>query len=306
MQLINRISNRLFKILYWPICRAYARHIVGNMPADAVLRYLCSLQFLRVHRFWPDFVHPRRFSEKLFSRMLHDRDPQLALVNDKLRVRDYTAAKVGSEYLIPLFWSGDKPEEIPFDALPLKFVIKTNHGCGYIIIVNNKTQLDHTDIMVRVKKWLGENFGQDKYLGIAWGYKNIRPCIMIESFIEENGKAPVDYKFYCFSGRVEVITLHFDRFEKHKTRAFDRNFEPREFRYDFDQWKGECQRPPNFEAMVQLAESLAEGFDCMRVDLYSLGNRIYFSELTPYPGGVSTRFLPTSEDYTLGEKWKRK
>jgi TupA-like ATPgrasp len=303
MQLINRISNRLFKILYWPICRAYVRHIVGDRPADAILRWLCSPQFWRVHRFWPDFVHPRRFTEKLWSRMLHDRDPQLTLVNDKLRVRDYTAAKVGSKYLIPLLWHGNNPEEIPFDELPLKFVIKTNHGCGYIIIVKDKTQLDQNKARQQLKKWLGENHCQDIYLGTEWGYKNIKPCIIIETFIEENGKAPVDYKFYCFSGRIEFLTLHFDRFEEHKTRSFDRNFEPNEFRYDFEQWGGECQRPPNFETMVQLVESLAEGFDFMRVDLYSIENMVYFSELTPYPGGVSTKFLPASYDYVLGKKW---
>ncbi len=136
------------------------------------------------------------------------------------------------------------------------------------------------------------------------GYKNINPTIIIEFFVEERGKPPVDYKFYCFSGRVEVLTLHFDRFEEHKTRTFDRDFQPHEFRYGFKQWSGGCQRPSNFEAMVQLAESLAEGFDFMRVDLYSVGNRIYFSELTPYPGGVSLKFLPPRQDLILGEKWK--
>lgn len=300
--------NGLYKLLYWPICRAYARHFVGDSPADALLRGLCSLQFRRVHRYWPNFVHPRSFSEKLWSRMLHERDPKFTLISDKLRVRDYVTKKVGSEYLIPLLWHGDKPEEIPFDELPLKFVIKINHGCKYNIIVNDKKQLDQTNTTRQLNKWLGENFCQDTYLGIAWGYKNIRPAIIVESFIEHNGKPPVDYKFYCFSGRVEILTLHFDRFEEQKIRTFDRNFEPHEFRYAFKQYNGECQCPPNFESMVQLAECLAEGFDFIRVDLYSQENRIYFGELTPYPGGVSylRGFDVASADYVLGEKWKRK
>jgi len=301
---MNPISG-LYKLLYYPICRAYARHL-GNKPANTLLRLLCSIQFRRVQGFWPNFVHPRHFTEKLWSRMLHDRDPQLTLLNDKLRVRDYVTNKVGSEFLIPLLWSGDRPEDIPFDELPLKFVIKTNHGCGYIIIVKDKTQLDPASTNLQLTKWLSENFCLDKYIGTEWGYKNIRPCIIIESFIEENGKAPVDYKFYCFSGRIEFLTVHFDRFIEHKTRSFDRNFEPIEFRYDFEQWNGECKRPPNFETMVQLAESLAKGLDFIRVDLYSIGNKVYYSELTPYPGGVSTKFLPRSYDYVLGEKWKEK
>jgi hypothetical protein len=299
-------TSVLCKVLYWPVCRAYARHIVGDRPADALLRFLCSPQFWRVHRFWPNFVHPRRFTEKLWSRMLHDRDPQLILANDKLRVRDYVAAKVGNECLVPLLWSGDKPEEIPFHELPAKYVIKTNHGCGFNVIVKDKTQLDEMKTTRKLRKWLATNFCQDKYLGTEWGYKNVRPSVVIEAFLDDHGKAPVDYKFYCFHGRVEFVTVHFDRFVAHKTRAFDRDFQPYEFRYDFPNWDGECDRPWNFEAMVLLAERLAEGFDFMRVDLYSLGDKIYFSELTPYPGGVSTKFLPATRDYILGEKWKGK
>jgi len=306
--IIEKLVSGLFKFIHWPICRLYAKHILGDRPSDPIFRSLCSLQFWRVHRYWPNFVEPHNFSEKLWNRMLNERDSIFTLISDKLRVRDYMANKVGSEYLVPILWSGEDPNNIPFDELPLKFVIKTNHGCKYNIIVKDKTQLDYIKIKWQLKKWLSENYGQDKFLGIAWGYRNIRPCIMIESFIEENGKAPVDYKFYCFSGRVEVLTLHLDRFEGYKTRAFNRNFEVYEFGPDFKQYNGKCKRPRNFKAMVQLAETLSEGFDFMRVDLYSVENQIYFSELTPYPGGVSSilGFDVASMDYVLGEKWKEK
>ncbi|WP_435550554.1 ATP-grasp fold amidoligase family protein [Desulfobacterium sp. N47] len=301
------LINGLFKRLYWPICRVYARYL-GDNSADTKLRLLCSLQFWRVYHFWPDFVNPKRFSEKLWSRMLHNRNQLFTEISDKLLVRDYISKKVGGEYLIPLLWSGDNPKEIPFDDLPSKFVIKTNHGCGYNIIVNDNKQLDREKTTLQLRKWLNNNFGQDTFLGIAWGYKNIIPTIIIESFIEQNSKAPVDYKFYCFSGCVEVLTVHFDRFNEHMTKAFDRNFEPYKFRSDFKQYEGECKKPPNFEAMVKFAESLSEEFDFMRVDLYSLENKIYFGELTPYPAGVSSfRGLDLmSLDYALGEKWKMK
>lgn len=262
--------NGLFKVLYWPICRAYTRHL-GDRPADAFLRGLCSLQFWRVHRFWPNFMHPRRFSEKVWSLQLHVRDPRLTMVSDKFRVRDYVAGKIGNEYLIPLLWNGDNPEDIPFDELPLKFVLKTNHGCAHNIIANDSKQLDRGKIKRQLKKWLRTNFGNNKALGIAWGYRNIKPHIMIESFLEDNKKVPVDYKFWCFSGRVECITLHFDRFEKHSTLCFDRNFEPGGLQFDLPLYGGEYKRPSNYETMVRVAESLAEGFDFMRVDLYNVG-----------------------------------
>lgn len=240
--------------------------------------------------------------------MLHERDPLFTLISDKLGVRDYVNSKVGSEYLIPLLWSGDKPEDIPFDNLPSKFVIKTNHGCGYNIIVNDKTKIDHTKVKRQLKKWMNENFGQDMFLGIAWGYKNIKPTIMIESFIGENGKAPVDYKVSCFSGRVEYITLHFDRFENHSIEILDRNFEPATFGMLTPKWRRgvRYERPSNFEKLLQLAEDLANGFDFMRVDLYMMQNKIYFGEFTPYPGGVAKKFFEEEQDYVFGEKWKNK
>ena len=287
-------------------CRIYARNFVGDKPADDIYRFLCSLHFWRTHRFWPNFVHPRRFTEKLWSRMLHDRDPHLTILSDKLRVRGYAESKIGPDYLVPLLWSGEKPDEIPFDQLPMQFVIKATHGCSYNIIVTDKRKIDSVKIRKQLAGWLKENYCNNFLMGIEWGYKNVIPSIIIEEFLDENGKPPVDYKFYCFSGRVEFLTIHFDRHVEHKTRSFDRNFKPHEFTYHFDQWKGECERPANFQSMVQLAETLAEGFEFMRIDLYSVNNKIYFSEITPYPGGVSTRFLPVRQDYLLGEKWKWK
>jgi TupA-like ATPgrasp len=297
--------NGLFKVLYWPICRAYAHHL-GDRPADVLLRFLCSIQFLRTYRFWPNFVQPQRFSEKVWGRQLHERDPLFTLISDKLRVRDHVAEKVGSEYLIPLLWNGDKPEEIPFDELPLKFVIKTNHGCAFNIIVNDKTQLDWKKAQQQLKKWIGINFCNDTFLGIPWGYRNIKPHIIIESFLEENGKVPLDYKFFCFSGRMEFFKIDFERFEGHSEKFFDRELNGLNlFEVGLKLYQGKIDLPDNLKDMVRVAESLAEGFDFIRVDLYSVGNKIYFSELTPYPGGVSSKFEPDSFDYIFGEKWKR-
>jgi hypothetical protein len=221
-------------------------------------------------------------------------------------VREYVASKIGKDYLIPLLWKGTIPEEIPFDRLPESFVIKATHGCGYNIIVSDKARIDKEKIISQMWKWLKTNYSQEFLLGMEWGYKNIKPHIIIESFIGEKGQPPVDYKFYCFSGHVEVLTLHFERLKGQRTRAFNRDFEPYEFSPNFEQYDGECPRPQNFEALVQVAETLSEDFDFMRVDLYSIDNKIYFGELTPYPGGVSSlRGFDTAKlDKVLGERWQ--
>jgi len=295
----------LLKRTYWPVCRLYVRHL-GGEPADAFLRGLCSLQFKRVHGFWPNFVQPTRFSEKLWHRMLHDRATRLTLVSDKFRVREYVANRVGEKYLIPLLWHGRNVEGIPYDTLPVKFVIKANHGCGYNIIVTNKHSLNRRETAATLTRWLNENFCQDKYLGIAWGYKDITPEILIEEFLEQDGKPPIDYKFYCFGGRVEVCSLHFDRFTGHRTVTVGRSFETLDFGSDSLPSDSEWLRPSNYQEMVSVAENLADGFDFVRVDLYSIGERVFFGEITPYPAGVSSfHALDLKKvDLLFGDRWQ--
>jgi len=236
---------------------------------------------------------------------LFERNPVFTSITDKYRVREYVTEMVGSDRLIPLLWKGETPEEIPFDSLPNKFVIKTNHGCDYNIIVEDKRQLEIKKVIIRLKKWLGENFGNDTFLGIAWAYRNIKPMILIESFLEENGRVPVDYKFFCFSGRVEFFKIDFSRFEAHSEKFFDRNFIKLDlFEQGLRQHHGKIDLPRNIDEMIAYAESLGAGFDFIRVDLYSIGEKIYFGELTAYPGGTSAKFEPDYYDYLFGEKWK--
>jgi hypothetical protein len=278
---------------------------VGDKAADSVMCFLCGLYFLKVHGYWPHFKNPRSFEEKVWSRMLFDRDSRWTLLLDKFRVRDYVANKVGSEYLIPLLWSGNKPEEIPFDKLPLKFVIKTNHGSGYNILVRDKTQLDQTKTRRQLKTWLEENFCEDKFLGTEWAYKKIRPTIMVESYLENNGSVPEDYKFFCYSGRAEFCKVDFDRFEDHSEAFFDKGLKPLHlFGLGIKQYCGKFAFPDNYKDMVRVAESLAKGIDFIRVDLYSVGGQIYFGELTCYHGGGLIALSPRRYDLLFGEKWK--
>ncbi|MBN1363502.1 MAG: hypothetical protein JW976_01720 [Syntrophaceae bacterium] len=236
--------------------------------------------------------------------MLFDRDQKWTMLLDKWRVRSYIAGKVGSDHLIPLLWRGDKPEEIPFDELPLKFVIKANHGCGYNIIIKDKTQLNQVNTRLQLNKWLDENFCQDKYLGTAWAYKNIKPTIIVESFLEDNGDVPTDYKFFCFSGRTKYLQMNFDRFGDPYEKTFDRDFNPLDLWQGTRQYPEKVVRPDSYEDMVRLAESLAKGFDFIRVDLYNVDCQIYVGELTCYPGGGNVQWIPRKYDFLLGEKWK--
>jgi len=262
------------------------------------------MHFWKELEYWPHFKYPRTFSEKIWRRMLYDRDPQLPVLADKLRVRDYVRARIGEEYIIPLLWVGTDPALIPYATLPDKFVIKTTHGSGFNIIVSDLRSLDKEWVRRRLQEWLRFNYCTDRWLGIEWFYKSIEPYIIVETLLEENGKCPVDYKLFCFSGRAEFIQSDFDRFEHHTRKICDRDFNPLDAALGCEQYLGKVVRPVNFEQMVRVAESLAAGLDFMRVDLYNVDGRIYFGELTGYPGAGTERFVPRKYDFLFGEKWK--
>jgi len=300
MKLINAVA----KATYMRFCRIYSRHILKNKPADAVMRGLTRLHFWRVHGYWPHLRNPRSFEEKVTARMLFDRDPRWTLLSDKLQVRDYVTAKVGTEILIPLLWTGKRSQDIPFETLPKQFVIKANHGCAYNIIVDDKSRFDPVPARSKIDRWLSENFCHDYVLGTAWAYRNIPPRIMVEAFIGENGSPPVDYKFFCFGGKVEMFKMDFDRFTDHSVAFFDRDCRPLEVHeVGLTRFDRIVVFPPKIREMIELAEKLAEGLDFIRVDLYNVGNRIYFGELTCYPGGGNGPWHPESFDFLWGGKW---
>lgn len=92
----------LFKWVIMPICRAYARYILADKPADIFMRFFCAFYFCVTHKYWPHFKNPRSFSEKVWNRMFYDRDPKWTMLSDKWRVRDYAAKKVGDDCLLSL------------------------------------------------------------------------------------------------------------------------------------------------------------------------------------------------------------
>jgi hypothetical protein len=126
---------------------------------------------------------------------------------------------------------------------------------------------------------------------------------LIEQYLEDAGMPPVDFKMWCFGKRVEFVSTHHDRFGNYRIGAFDRECAPYNINFGVEQWSGVIRQPPNYDEMIAVAEALADGSAFVRVDLYSVGNKVYFGELTPYPGGVSATYLPRSTDVRLGQLW---
>lgn len=247
-----------------------------------------------------DLENPKTFNEKIQWRILRDRKDIYTQLADKYLVRDYVKEKIGEEYLIKLLGVYEKAEDINYDSLPNKFVLKCNHDSGSVIICKDKSTFDRKAANKKLNFFLKRNF---YYMTREWHYKNIKPLIICEEFLEEDGKAPIDYKYHCLNNDVKFIQVDIGRFENHKRNNFDKNwkltpfiFGPKE--YNFDNNYKRVEKPKKFEEMKKLALKIAEDFDYCRVDFYEVNEKIYFGEITFTPGAG----LEVFSDPKIGEE----
>jgi len=259
-------------------------------------------QFLLWAGYSPNIDNPRTFNEKVQWLKLYYRDPLMTQCADKYKVRDYIKENIGEEYLIKLLGVYDDVNQIEFDKLPDKFVLKVNHGCAQNIICENKDELDIEDAKNKLREWLkpGSNH---YYFSYEWSYKNIKPNIVCEAFIGTQADLK-DYKFMCFNGRVKLMYVSSERKTGLKIDFFDLTWRKLPFINSFPNSQQEIRKPKNFDLMVSLAEKLARPFPLVRVDLYEVDGRVYTGEMTFYPNNGFRPFNPEEWDCKLGDMLK--
>ncbi len=255
---------------------------------------------------WPNLNHPAYLSEKIQWLKLHDRNEQYERLVDKYAVRGYVEEKIGSDFLVPLIGVWDSPDDIDWDALPNKFVMKTVNGSHTNILCTDKSKLNIEDAVNKLRKWQKSN--QTFYYGREWPYKNVKPRIIAEEFIESSTPGGlIDYKFMCFSGKVDNVMLCFDRMSGHTTfNHFDKDWNFLRYQYvDADKPANyTLPKPKRIDEMFQIAETLSAPFPFVRVDLYCENDKIFFGELTFYPqSGFDTDYTPET-DLHLGAQLK--
>lgn len=244
---------------------------------------------------------PQTFNEKIQWLKLYNRRPEYTVMADKYLAREYIREKLGEEYLIPLVGAWDSPDEIDFDALPEKFVLKCNHNSGVgMYICKDKSKMD----INKVKKALRKGLAQDYYLAKReWPYKDVPRKIICEQYMTDGPDSSdfTDYKFFCFDGRVDCVMLCLERSSGDtKFYFFDKNWELK--RYNL---RGQAApegftlpKPTCMDEMFRIAEQLSVGMPFVRVDLYQSGEQVYFGELTFFPdSGFDPNYLPETNEY---------
>nr|WP_319512543.1 ATP-grasp fold amidoligase family protein [uncultured Draconibacterium sp.] len=259
----------------------------------------CTITYYLKHKRIPNLKNPQGFNEKLLKLKLTVRENIQHVLVDKYAVRKYIKDTIGEEYLIPIIGIYNNEKEIDFKSLPNRFVLKITNGSQNNIICTNKEELDWDKILLKLKRWLGINYYKRTR---EWPYKDVPSKIIIEEFLNEPSGDLFDYKFWCFNGRPEFVQIDSARFGDHKRDFYDIDFnETLNFKITYPRSEHKHLRPENYDKMVKIAAELSNGFKYLRVDLYNIEGKIYFGEITFYPGNCNEPISPAYFENKIGQ-----
>lgn len=248
---------------------------------------------------------PKTFSEKLQWLKLNYRHPIHTKMVDKYEAKKLVSGIIGEQHIIPTIGIWDTPEEIVWDSLPDRFVLKTTHGgggCG-VVVVNNKLKVDREEVVKKLNNSLKLDV-YDKF--IEWPYKNVKKRIIAEQYIEDTScknNDLRDYKFFCFNGEPKYCQVISGRKEKMAIDFFDLewNHQPFHEPYFFPFSENAIEKPECYQEMIELAKELSKGFPFLRVDFYQVNGNVYFGELTFFPTSGMGGFSPDEWDRKFGD-----
>jgi hypothetical protein len=247
--------------------------------------------------------NPRTLNEKLMwlEQNVYKKNPMVKRCIDKCAVRDYVEIHGDGEMLVESYGVWDNAEDIDFDQLPNRFVLKCNHASGFNIVCEDKKTFNRKKAIQQLNKWLRvRNFGVNAGEII---YKGINPKIICEHYIDTiDGNPPKDYKFFCAYGEPKFMFVASDRIGDQTKFDF----------YTLD-WKhipvvnghpnsiNAIEKPEHMDAMIAACKNLGEEFPIARIDFYDDEGRAQFGEITFLHFGARVPFQPESYDLQFGE-----
>lgn len=248
-----------------------------------------------------DLNNPKSFNEKLQWLKINNRDEKYTNMVDKYEVKKIVSKSIGEEYVIPNIGIYDSFEEIDFNKLPNRFAIKCTHDSGGYVIVSDKKKANIKKIKKKINKSLHRNY---YYSGREWPYKNIKPRIIIEEYMEDNKKGGlVDYKIHLFNGVPKIILVCKNRFNNKMTEDFfDTDWNHLKIkREDHDNSIEKITKPKMLKKMLEISKMLSKNICFLRIDFYEINGKIYFGEFTFFPASGFKPFVPEPVDWELGD-----
>lgn len=267
--------------------------------------WLANRQYKKIFGRSINWEHPTEMNEKIRWMQFYTDTSRWTELADKYKVREFLIEKGYGDILIPLLGIWNDAREIDFTKLPDSFVLKTNHGCGDVFVIKDKSTADLKKICRKIQYYLRTPFG---YANAEHHYLGIPPCIIAEKLLLNDSSfssSMVDYKFYCVGGEPYCCAVFYDRdpVTHHTNSTF----------YDMqwkrhDEWRAshivtppkDIPCPTTLDHMIQACRDLASEFPFVRLDFYESQGKLYFGEFTFTPAALSGGSLSKDICMTIG------
>lgn len=283
------MKSKIFDII-WRVLM----HILPDKP------YL-KLRYRVIFKRGLNLDNPETLSEKIQWLKLYGCRPEYTMMVDKVAVKDFVAKTIGPQYLILTLGVWDNPEDIDFDSLPERFVLKANHNSNGIHICKDKSVFDKSAAVEDLKKQLSRDYFLE---GRENSYRGMKKKVLAEAYMEDTAAGElIDYKLFCFDGEVKFLFIATGRqkYAEPYFDFFDADFNHLELRQGHPNAPVTPSRPVTFDLMKELAAKLSKGIPFVRVDFYEVDGKVYFGEMTFYHFNGFMPFVPGSWDKTFGQ-----
>ncbi len=290
---------KLIKLLKTPsklILKLNSRGYLKFVPDEEFLKFA----FYHKVGYKLNLDEPKTFNEKLQWLKLYDRRPEYTAMVDKYEVKKTVADMIGDEYIIPTLGVWDSFDEIDFEPLPERFVLKCTHDSGGVVICKAKSSFDIEKAEKKLKASLKRNY---YWVSREWPYKNVKKRIICEEYLQDaDNEVLTDYKVLCFNGEPRLIQLHSGRHTEAYTQdIYDTEWNLTDFfNHGYPLSGKSTERPKELDLMLTLSRKLAQGLPHVRVDWYSVNGKLYFGELTLYTHGGLCAY-GSGQDELIGE-----
>ncbi len=261
-------------------------------------QFVCLKGLIRTGK-WPELDNPVSINDKMRWLMLNHRDERLHQLVDKYRVRDFVRERIGHTYLTELYDVYENVRDINFNALPERFILKTNHASGWNVVCLDKNQFDARRARNQLNKWMNRDYWDHTR---EWAYKGVPRRILWEQFLydPEQGGLPRDYKIHCFHGEPKFIQVFEDMDSDLKRNLYDCEWNQSPITEGLPECKQPIEKPKKLQEMLWVARKLSEGLPYVRVDLYYVREQIYFGEMTIYHDSANSRYKTREMEKEIG------
>ena len=228
---------------------------------------------------------PKTFLDKVNWLKFNDKNPLRPVFLSKVGVSEWISQQIGKQYLPRVYQVCKTFDEIDFEQLPDKFMIKVNHALDWEYGIKNREKLLSELPLFEYVKQKIEVLQSGSYVIPSLfevSYKKIEPSLVVQEYQEYQQR--LDFGVYCFNGVPKLSELMM--YNPLKVCVYDENFKESKYIFTPTVKKEFTEPTEEMKEAFELSKKLSKDFKFVRVDWKILDGKLYFDRMnfSPYSG----------------------